>query len=263
MKHYKFLPFLLLLFIVPFQSHAWGLLGHRVVGQIAELYLTPKAKKAIKDILGGESLAMNANWADFIKSDTSYRYLSSWHYLDFPDSMNYQQVRSVMDNDTTPNVYNKTNWLVKQLKNKSLPRDKKLFYLRLLVHFIGDMHQPLHHGRVVDEGGNKVRVTWFGDSTNLHTVWDTRLIEDQKLSYTEYAEAINHHITAADIAKLQKQPISEWVYESYVISRDIYKDVPRNGRLSYYYNFKWIETANGRLLKGGVRLAGLLNEIFK
>jgi hypothetical protein len=262
MKKLRFIPVVLVIFIFPLKSHAWGQQGHRIVGQIAESYLTPKARKAVKDILGHASLAMSANWADFIKSDTNYRYLSSWHYLDFPDSMSYQQVKDFMNTDTAANVYSKTNWLVKQLKNKKLAKDKQVFYLRLLIHFIGDIHQPLHHGRETDQGGNKVKVTWFGESTNLHTVWDSKLIDLQQLSYTEYSNAVNF-TKSSQRAKWQKQPVSEWIYESYVISRDIYKDVPQDGKLSYNYNFKWISTVEQQLLKGGVRLAGLLNEIFK
>jgi hypothetical protein len=262
MKHFIFFSVIVLLFIIPVKSHAWGQQGHRIVGQIAESYLTPKARKAIKDILGHESLAMSANWADFIKSDTSYKYLSSWHYLDFPDSLNYPQLQAFIKADTSGNVYSKTNWLVGQLKNKSLSKDKKVFYLRLLVHFIGDMHQPLHHGRETDQGGNKVKVNWFGESTNLHTVWDSKLIDQQQLSYTEYSNAIGF-ATPAERAKWQKQPMSEWIYESYVISRNIYKDITPDAKLSYNYNFKWISTVDQQLLKGGVRLAGLLNEIFK
>lgn len=253
---------IVLLFVIPFQSHAWGLLGHRVVGEIAEKYLTPKARKAVKDILGYESMAITSNWPDFIKSDTSYRYLSIWHYVNLGDSMSHADVMKFLSNDSAVNVYTKTNWLIKELKNKSLPKEKQLLYLRLLIHFIGDIHEPMHEARETDQGGNKIKVSWFNEPTNLHTVWDTKLIDDQQLSYTEYAAAINH-ATPAEIQKWQKQPIAEWVYESYVISRKIYENTPADSKLSYNYSFKWIATANQQMLKGGIRLAAILNEIFK
>lgn len=262
MKTLRFLPVVVVLFILPLQSNAWGLLGHRVVGEIAERNLTAKAKKAVHDILGDTSMAIAANWADFIKSDTSYRYLSSWHYLDFKDSLSFNDIKHILVNDTTANVYNKTVWIIKELKNKKLPKDKQKFYLRLLIHFVGDMHQPLHHGNEADQGGNKIKVSWFGESTNLHSVWDSKLIEDQQLSYTEYATLLNHP-TPAQKAMWQKQPISEWIYESYLVSRDIYKTSPVDAKLSYTYIYRWIAVANQQMEKGGVRLAGILNDIFK
>lgn len=262
MKTIRLLPVALALFIIPLQSNAWGLLGHRVVGQIAESYLTPQARKAVKEILGDSSLAIVANWADFIKSDTSYRYLSSWHYLDFKDSLSFADIKKILVNDTTANVYNKTQWIIRELKNKKLPKSKQKFYLMLLIHFVGDMHQPLHHGNETDQGGNKIKLQWFGENTNLHSVWDSKMIEDQQLSYTEYAAAINH-VTAAQKAQWQKQPMSEWIYESYLVSRDIYKKTPADSKLGYTYIYNWLAIANKQMLKGGVRLAGVLNEIFK
>jgi S1/P1 Nuclease len=258
----------LLLFVLCFSlslhSFAWwGMTGHRIVGEIAESYLTSKARKAIKDILGDESLAMASNWADFIKSDSSYGYLSPWHYTDMKGGLSHDEVISTLMADTGANLYAKLNFVIEQLKNKQLPKDKKILYLRLLIHFVGDLHQPLHvGGRTEDQGGNKVRVLWFSDSTNLHSVWDERIIENQKLSYTEFAKAINH-TTKAQRLNWQKAPLNEWFYESYQLAQGIYAGITKPyQRLTYRYNFDYIETINQQLLKGGVRLAGLLNEIF-
>jgi len=262
MKYFKLLPLVLALFIIPFTSHAWGTTGHRVIGAVAETYLTPQARKAVKEILGNESMAMVSNWADFVKSDTAYNYLYNWHFLDFRDSLSYADVMHIMKTDTAANVYNKTQWIISELKKKDLAKDKKVMYLKLLIHFIGDIHQPLHHGNEKDLGGNRVKVSWFNESTNLHTVWDTKLVDFQQLSYTEYVNWINHATTAQRIA-WQKQPMTDWIYESYEISRKIYKNTPADSKLSYRYNYEWVSTVNSQLLKGGVRLAGILNEIFK
>jgi hypothetical protein len=239
----------------------WGAMGHRIVGQVAESYLTPKAKKAIKAILGDESLAISCVWADFIRSDPNYRYLSTWHYINLKTGLNRNDVEAKLLQDTAANLFNKTNFIISELKNKQLPADKKLLYLRLLIHFVGDIHQPLHAGRPDDAGGNRIRVTWFGDSTNLHTVWDEKLPEFQNLSYTEFATSINH-TKKKQRTEWQKQPIMDWFFESYQLAEQIYNDIQPNQRLSYDYNFKHVGTINDRLLKGGVRLAGLLNEIF-
>jgi hypothetical protein len=135
--------------------------------------------------------------------------------------------------------------------------------LRLLIHFIGDVHQPLHVGRKSDMGGNTIKVSWFRESTNLHSVWDSYLVEFQQLSYTEYKKAIDH-TSAMQRKKWQAQPMVQWFYESYQVSEKLHTEITQpEMRLSYQYNFRHIDTVNERLLKGGVRLAGLLNEIFK
>ncbi|MDR3715279.1 MAG: S1/P1 nuclease [Puia sp.] len=252
------LPF----FFLPFHAGAWGLLGHRIVGGIADTWLTPKARVEIQKILGTETLAMTSNWADFIKSEPSYSYLSPWHYVDMRDSLSYPDVQAYFKTDTATDAYTKINFLVRELKNKKLPKDKQLFYLRLLVHIVGDIHQPLHVGRPEDQGGNTIKVQWFNEPANLHNVWDEKLIGHQLLSYTEYIAAINH-VSPAQRLSWQKQPLSEWIFESYTISRQLYREINEPGqKLGYRYNFDHLATLNEQLLKAGVRLAGLLNEIF-
>jgi hypothetical protein len=246
---------------LPFQSMAWGMTGHRVVGQIAETYLTAKARKNVRAILGAESMAMASTWADFIKSDTSYKYLNSWHYLDFDGDPTRDVMFKYFQKDTTVDIYTKINALAAELKNKDLPQDKKLFDLRMLIHLVGDVHQPMHVAHTTDLGGNTVKVSWFGEPSNLHRVWDEQLIEYQELSYTEYANAINR-TTASQREDLQSSPVGEWLLETHKISEEIYKDIKPEQKLSYSYNFKYVGTVNDQLLKGGVRLAGLLNSIF-
>jgi hypothetical protein len=249
-------------FCLPFYSFGWGVLGHRVVGQIAESYLTPKAKIEVQKILGTESIAMASNWGDFIKSDSAYDYFSNWHFIDFEPGLTATQVRSYLQKDTAADLFTKTNFLIKELKNKRLPAEKKLMYLKLLIHFAGDIHQPLHVGHREDFGGNRIKVLWFNNSTNLHAVWDESLINFQQLSYTEYTNAINHTTQKQRLA-WQKQPISEWFIESYLIAEQLYNEIKQpDQKLSYRYNYDHIQTLNERLLEAGVRLAGLLNQLF-
>ena len=251
-----------LLFSLPFSSLAWGVLGHRITAEIADSYLSANAKAAIRKILGTESLAMASNWADFIKSDDTYDYLNNWHYINLDSGMSKEELQSFLKKDTATNVYTRINFLIRELKKKELSLEKKRMYLKLLIHFVGDLHQPMHTAHREDLGGNRVRVTWFNAPTNLHAVWDESLVNFQQLSYTEYTRAINHTTQKQRLA-WQRQPISEWVIESYQISEKLYKDIKEpNQRLSYNYNFKYIQTVNDRLLKGGVRLAGVLNQLF-
>ncbi len=249
--------------IVSISSFAWwGQNGHRIVGEIANSYLSNKARKAIREILGNESIAITSNWADFIKSDSSFNYLSPWHYINVKQGLSQSDFNIVLQNDTVIDAYTRLNFLITELKNQQLPPEKKQMYLRLLIHIAGDIHQPLHVGRLEDLGGNRIRVLWFGDSTNLHSVWDEKLIESQNLSYSEYVKAINHS-TKEQRKQWQEQPMNEWFFESYQLAGKIYSGITQpHQRLSFRYNFDYIDILNSQLLKGGVRLAGLLNSIF-
>lgn len=252
---------IIFILFIPFSSMAWGVLGHRVIGGIAETYLSPKTKAEIKKILGTESVAMASNWADFIKSDGAYDYLSPWHYINVPSGLNAVQFYEKLKNDTATNLYTKLQFIIKELKRHNLSKQKKVFYLKLLIHFVGDAHQPMHVGRPGDRGGNDIKLYWFNTPTNLHRVWDEQLVEFQQLSYTEHIKAINH-TTAAQREKWQKQHAGTWLFESYQIAEKLYSGVKAEDKLSYNYNYQHVATMNQQLLKGGVRLAGILNEIF-
>ena len=261
MKTMRKLLLAAILFYIPLHSMAWGVLGHRIVAQIADSYLTNKARRQIQRILGNESMAMTSNWADFIKSDSTYNYLSNWHYINLREGLAEAAIEAHLKQDTTVNAYTKMNWLAQELKNRDLPADQKLLYLRLLIHIVGDLHQPMHVGRLEDLGGNRIRLSWFNSTTNLHAVWDEKLIEFQQLSYTEYVAAINH-TTKAQRRAWQAEPPSSWVINSYNIAQKLYAGVTPDQKLSYRYNFDNVQTLNDQLLKGGVHLAGLLNSIF-
>ena len=264
MKFFKII-FISAVFIIPSlpASAWWGINGHRIVGEIASHYLTGKAKKAVREILGSESIAMASNWADFIKSDSTLNYLSPWHYMNVKGGLSSNQFNDFLKQDTITDAYTKLNFLIAELKNKSLPLDKKQFYLKLLIHITGDIHQPLHVGRAEDLGGNKIKVQWFNEPTNLHSVWDEKLIEMQKLSYTEYTTAINH-ISKKQRREWQQQPLSDWMHESYEAAEKIYAGITQpDQKLGYRYNYDYVELLNLQLLKGGIHLAGLLNAIFR
>ena len=253
--------FIALLTYVPLQSMAWGLLGHRVVGEIAESYLSRRASREIKNILGNESLAMAANWGDFIKSEPSYNYLDNWHYINLPAGKSQDDLQNYLAQDTVTDVYTRVKFLTAELKNKSLAMDKKVMYLKLLIHFVGDIHQPMHTARFEDLGGGKFQVTWFGQQSNLHRVWDSDLVGYPSLSYTEYSRAINF-VSKARLAELQSESLDKWVKDSYLISENIYANVKAGDKLGYKYVYDYIAIADQQMLKGGVHLAALLNDIF-
>jgi hypothetical protein len=255
--------FALALIYLPAAAHAWGMLGHRIVAEIADSYLQPNARKAVKSILGNESMAMSANWADFIKSDTSYRFLNAWHYVNLPEGLDKPACDKYLTDFREANMYQKTNEMIALLKDAKAPADKKLFAMRMLIHLMGDMHQPMHTARKEDLGGNKVFVTWFGQRSNLHRVWDEQLIDYQQLSFTEYAKAINF-TTPQQYSEMAKGDLKDYIFDSYQVCNKIYASgIKADDKLGYNYNFDWIDTVNNQLLKGGVRLAKVLNEIYK
>lgn len=250
-----------LLVYLPLQGMAWGMLGHRIVGEIAERHLSSKAKKNIRKVLGHESVAIASNWPDFVKSDPAFDYLDTWHYINLKEGLSETAVDAYLKQDTAVDAYTKINFLVSELKKQNLEPVKKEQYLKILIHLVGDIHQPMHVGRPEDLGGNRVRLEWFNQPTNLHRLWDSQLIEYQQLSYTEYATALN--CVSKEQRKIwQTQPRAAWFYESYQLADQLYKSVKPQEKLSYRYNFDYIATLNQQLLKGGVRLAGILEEIF-
>lgn len=247
--------------IIPIEGQAWGVLGHRIVGEIAENYLSSKAKKRVQQLLGNESVAMSSTWMDFIKSDPSFRYLGNWHYINLAQGLSYPQVEEYLRQDTSTNIYTRIKFASQELGKKETPVELKQMYLRILIHLVGDVHQPLHCGRAEDSGGNHIKVTWFNKPVNLHSLWDSELIDFQQLSYTEYAKAINHPGTS-ELNSWQEDDPEKWVFESYTLSAQLYEEADAGTRYSYRYNFDHIKALNQQLLKGGVRLAALLNEIL-
>jgi hypothetical protein len=252
---------LLLLSYLPMNASAWGMTGHRVVGEVASTYLSSKARKAVKNILGNESMAMASNWPDFIKSDSSYNYMGSWHYVNLPGGLDQQGVYQFLKQEKAPNVYTQVNEMIAILKNKQSTADQQKMALKVLIHLVGDLHQPMHTARKEDLGGNKVYVTWFGGRSNLHKVWDEAIVDYQQLSYTEYATAINHP-TKEQLKAWNASTLQNDVYGSYNIVNKIYATVKADDKLGYRYNFDYIDTVNEQLLKGGVRLAKIINDIY-
>jgi hypothetical protein len=263
MKFFRKIILICVLFYIPFSGKAWGVLGHRIVGQIADSYLTKHTKKEIEKILGFESVAMASNWGDLIKSDPNYKYLYNWHFADIEGGMSHEEFDKYFAADTLVDAYTRLNFMINEMKNnKLLSPDQKRLYLRMIIHVVGDIHQPLHVGRTEDKGGNSIKVKWFDENSNLHQVWDEKLVNFQQLSSPEFAAAINH-TTKEQRAAWQGQSIRDMMWDTYTLTEKVYADVQPDQRLDYVYNFKYVEPLKETLLRGGVHLAGILNDIFK
>ncbi len=235
----------------------WGKNGHRVTGKIAEKHLTRKTKKCIDKLLKGQSLAFVSTFADEIKSDRNYNKYYSWHYVNMELNQTYEEAKKNPKGDLVTGI----DTCIAVLKNKNSSDEDKAFHLKLLVHFIGDLHQPLHIGRYEDKGGNSVQVQWFGKGTNLHKVWDEHMIDDYKMSYTDLAEN-SEELSKAQIAIIKKGSIIDWVNEVHEITKEVYSSAKVGENLRYSYSYNHFGTVRTQLQKGGIRLAKVLNDIF-
>lgn len=234
----------------------WGQIGHRTTGDIAEQYLTEKAAAEVKRVLGDASLAKVSTWMDEVRSDDSYDYLNTWHYVTIPEGETYESSEKEERGDIIKGI----RTAVEKLKEGNLSPEEEAEYLKILVHLVGDIHQPLHVGSQPDRGGNDVRLEWFWENSNLHRVWDSGMINSKQLSFTELSDFINHP-TEEQINRWQNSTVLDWANESQELLPQVY-DIPEDKQLSYEYSFENWETVELRLLQAGVRLAGLINEIY-
>ena len=235
----------------------WGPTGHRATGKIAEKHLTKRAKKQIDKLLNGESLAFVSTYADQIKSDRKYNDFYTWHYVNMPLDSNYED----SEKNPTGDLVTGINKCISILKNKNNSSEDKAFYLRMLVHLIGDLHQPMHIGRAEDKGGNTIQVQWFGRGTNLHRVWDEDMIREWKMGYIELANN-SKSLSKEQIKAIQNGSVVDWVHDTHKLSKVAYESVEVGEKLRYRYSYDHFGTVRTQLQKGGLRLAKVLNDIF-
>lgn len=255
MRHILFL-FSLLLTTQSF-AYDWGKTGHRVTGEVAQQLLTKKTKRAISQLLEGESLASASTYGDDIKSDSRYKEFNAMHYVNVPFDKTYDTHPKNEQGDIITGI----DKCIAILKSGTASKEDKAFYLRMLVHFIGDLHQPLHAGIGDDKGGNDFKVRWFSDGTNLHRVWDTSMIEDYGMSYSELA----FNLPVLDQSQLKSVGTGthrDWLEDSRALVKDIYANTESGEKLGYNYMYKYFDTVKSQLQKAGVRLAALLNELL-
>jgi len=242
---------------------SWGLIGHRAVGKIAENHLTPKAKTAIQDLLGTESLADVSTWADDYRAIPAYKYTTPWHYMNLPLGLDYKQFQVKVNGLGTENVYAALQRCEQDLLSPGIPKEDKVKALKFIVHLVGDLHQPMHISRAEDQGGNTIQLNYKGKGTNLHSVWDSRILDHQGLSYEQVAEKYDH-VRPRQIKQWQQDPLMKWIWESYVISSKLYAEIDtmKSNTITDKYYDAHLPIVQQRVEQAGVRLAGVLNMIF-
>ena len=171
------------------------------------------------------------------------------------------------DEDSKKGQYGDLAVGIKTCKNKILDsktsKEDKAFYLKLLIHLIGDLHQPLHIGRKEDKGGNTIQVQWHKHGTNLHRVWDEDMINQWDMGYEELAQNAKP-LTKQQIKEIQKGTVVDWINETRQLTIKVYASAKKGDNLSWKYSYDYFHPmVEPQLEKAGLRLAKVLNELFK
>jgi len=251
---------LLLVAVAAAPLFGWGGEGHRLVARIADAQLTPAAKAQVAAILGPANTLMSiASWADDVRRDR--KETGPWHYIDIQITVKHlDMARDCPKGDC---VITKIADFRKALADPSTPPEARREALMFLVHFIGDMHQPLHCSDNKDKGGNDVKVVFFGQPSNLHSVWDTLLIgrmkPEQELFVELSAESQKH------AKKWAKGTVEDWAEQSHKESQKVvYGRLPKSAATPVPLDSTYERSADPliktQIAKAGARLARVLNE---
>ncbi len=257
MKTIKYLTLAILL-VVSTQTNtfAWEAIGHYVIGKLAEWQMKPQTVQRVEAILQNQSISGVGVWMDNIRSDKNYDYTYTWHWVTTADGEYDPSIQ-----EPAGDAYASFLQIKDNLKKGGLSPYEERDQLRMLIHIVGDLHQPFHVGKPGDRGGNDVKVSFFNKETNIHAVWDSDLIEGKKMSYTEIASELQKRINPDLIQEYSSKTPADWLREAVAIRPAMY-DIPENGRIGYEYIYKHYHHVEERLTAGGIRLAQVLEEIY-
>ena len=240
-------------------AFAWGPKGHRIVAQIAYDNLDSKARKHVDNVLGKHGMAYLSTWPDEIKSDTIYPTSFTCHYQDLPGGMTDAEVVATLTDypQEGGDLFMALDSLETVLTRQPDCHDALVFY----VHMMADRFCPMHLAHLDDKGGNAVRMKWFGQNTNLHSVWDSKLIENKGFSYTEYANYL-YDVYGKQRKEILRMTEEETLLYTYHLTDSVYQYHPTWSGNAYHYAYRWAEAAEYQMYMAGVRLAKHLNELF-
>jgi hypothetical protein len=235
---------------------AYGPEGHLIAGQLADDLLCERARTEIAVLGDGQDLGELGLWADRIRSDPAYADSAPWHYMNIADGEPLADFQHPPEGDVL--------WAIDRfagrLRDESLGRGERAEALKFLVHFIVDLHQPLHVGLADDRGGNSVRLRYRGEATNLHRLWDTHAIEWADLSFGSYRRRLRQDVLAA-AGPVSLDPLV-WAEESLALRPAVYDFGEANREPNAAYMAFAASTTRGRLAAAARRLAGTLNATF-
>jgi S1/P1 Nuclease len=265
---------------------AWGVLGHEIIAEIAYRHLTPTAKAKVDALLAADTdpltapdFASRATWAD--KYRNTHRETAAWHFVDIeidrPDldaaCFGFPKLPAGVSASAGPAqdcVVNKIIEFAAELRNPATVAAERLLAFKFLLHFVGDVHQPLHASDHDDRGGNCIELNPSPDrhDRNLHAYWDNGAVEALGRRADTVAATLNSRITPAEMNQWEKGDARAWALESFQLSRkDAYALPARPAcadhgsvALTAAYETAAVNDAALQLQKAGVRLAAALNQ---
>lgn len=248
------------MFVAATSARGWGPEGHRAVASIAEKNLKPETLQAVKALFGPyDTLASMSVWADDIREE--HPETGPWHYIDIP--LSASSIDMNRDCRQGNCVVRKIQDFESVLKNKAVEPPLRRDALKFLIHFVGDLHQPLHCEDNGDQGGNKVQVMFFGQAMNLHAVWDGGILRREKLYGSKLAAELDSRMTPAEKAAWARGTMEVWAMESHALAVQVaYGKLPHEAtpNLGDDYLNAALPVVELQIEKAGIRLASLLNE---
>lgn len=250
---------LLIAVVMALPAVAWGPKGHDTVAYIAECHLSKRSKRHVEEILGGKSMVYVANWMDNASHTDDYAYTKTWHYVNVDaNEDSYAASRKEPKGDAVKAI----NDIAARLKSGELTAEQERVELMMLIHIVGDMHCPMHAGHKSDLGGNTIKVKFFGKQQKLHSIWDSEIVESaHRWSYSEWQQQIDR-VSPKEAKRIAQGTPNDWIEETVVLAADIYEQSPAGANLSYDYVHLYAPIIEEQLLKGGIRLAAILEEIY-
>ncbi|WP_347304313.1 S1/P1 nuclease [Croceibacterium sp. TMG7-5b_MA50] len=245
--------------MIPGPAQAWGPIGHRVAAELADRFVCGQTRLEIRELLGPETPADAANWADYMRLSPDPEWHDKtypWHFVTIPDGKTYAEAGAPAEGDAISALaaYRAT------VLDADAPLEERRAALRMVIHIVGDLNQPLHAGNDHDRGGNDVTVTLRGgEQTNLHALWDSGLIDMEQMSYREWADYLQNQLTAEEAIAWATTDPATWANESRALHSQVY---PATDQIDGTYIFRARPLLHQQMTKAGLRLASTLNAMF-
>jgi hypothetical protein len=245
------------------QAFSWGSSGHSIIAEIAQHRLDPRVLAQIEQLLGRQvSIASIASWADDITQQR--RDTVNWHFVNIPyDATTYDAAHDCQPNPKGDCVIKAIERSLATLKKPSAPKDQRAEALKFLVHFVGDVHQPLHTIDRNDAGGSKLAVVFFDTPMSLHMVWDVGIIDHRTYDWGEYVRILEHNwLPGKDTCALERGDPVAWALQAHAAAVNVAYVLPEDLKVGEAYYQQSLPTVDQQLALAGIRLARVLNEAF-
>jgi hypothetical protein len=244
----------------PPPAWGWGAEGHEAIAHIAQRHLSRRAERQVTRLLDGHSMAYWAAWADGLRGDARYDGFRTWHYANADEGFTYSTAPKLPTGD----VYTAVETCIDVLEDRSASDSLRTMYLKLLIHFVGDMHCPMHAGHASDRGGNGFRIEFRGSATNLHRLWDSQIVDAARPGWDAWEWSVSADRTMnrrEERAVFGGGPL-EWMEQTVEVSHRLYVETPQDKPVGQDYVRRQTPLIEQKFTEAGHRLARLLNDIF-